>query len=228
MKTHPFFLSGLIGLAVIAVSVVSLLLFPQSSPGQIDGINSPIIAFEFAQTVEEIEALFGPAGSAERAALALAMDRGNRLDFLYMLLYSAFMFTFAVQAGRLSGKAWLYAGAVLAVAALLGDVLENVQLLAITAKLDSGAFSVELARLYWFTWLKWGSLAVYFVWMGAWLWGNGRFPTLIALASFLTFLLGLLAFIRRGPITEAFTLAIALMFLLLIIYSFWRKADAHG
>lgn len=224
MKQRPYLLSGLIGLGVIALSLATLAVFPSSSPGQIAGIRSPIIAFEFAQTVEEVETLFGPADSPERAAMVAAMDRGNWLDFLYMLLYSAFLASFAIQAARQTGKRWLYGGAALALLALTGDILENIQLLAITAKLDSGAFTVELARLYWFTWLKWGSLALYFVWVGVGLWDNGRFPALITLTAALTLLLGLLSFIRRGPTTEPFTLGIVLLFLLLIGYSFLARA----
>lgn len=224
MKQRPYLFSGFIGLGVIALSLVTLAVFPQSAPGKIAGIRSPIIAFEFAQTVEEIETLFGPVGSPERAALVAAMDRGNWLDFLYMLLYSAFLASFAIQAARQTGKTWLYAGAALALVALIGDVLENVQLLAITAKLDSGAFTLELTRLYWFTWLKWGSLALYFLLVGVGLWGNGRFSNLITLVTAITFLLGLFSFNQRGPTTEPFTLAIVLMFLLLIGYSFAKRA----
>ncbi len=59
MKKRPFFIPGLVGLAVILVSVLNLLVFPQTSPEQIEGLRSPIIAFEFAETVEEISTLFG-------------------------------------------------------------------------------------------------------------------------------------------------------------------------
>lgn len=220
MKQRPFIISGLIGLAVILMSIISLLVFPQASPGQIDDIRSPIIAFEFAQTAAEINILFGPNGSAEQAEMAQKMDQGNRLDYLYMLLYSAFLFSFAVLAAKQSGQKWVYAGAVLALLALIGDALENVQLLAITANLQSGDFVDALARLHWFTWLKWGSLAAYFLLMAVWFWGNGRFGKLISIAGVFTFLLGLASFIQRGPTTEPFTLAVALMFLLMIIFCF--------
>ncbi|MFO7682585.1 MAG: hypothetical protein R6X34_21315 [Chloroflexota bacterium] len=41
----------------------------------------------------------------------------------------------------------------------------------------------------------------------------------------LTFLLGLVSFIQRGPTTEPFTLAIAFMFLLMIIFCFTTKTE---
>lgn len=233
MKKRPYILSGLIGLAVIVMSLVNMTVFPQESPGQIAGIGSPIIAFEFAETPEEIYTLFGANGAPEQAAMAAAMDQGNRLDYLYMLLYSGFLFTFAITAVRQTNQRWLYGAAVLALLAFVGDALENVQLLAITGKLASGDFTAELARLHWLTWLKWGSLATYFVVIGVGLWrGNGRLAKLIAIAGDVTFLLALVAFFQRGPITEPFTLAIAGMFVLLIVFAFVYKADevemGHG
>jgi hypothetical protein len=105
----------------------------------------------------------------------------------------------------------------------VGDALENVQLLQITAVLDTSEFGATLTRLHWFTWLKWGSLALYFLLMAGYFWGNGRFGKLIAVVGSFTFLLGLASFIRRGPTTEPFTFAVAAMFLLMIIYSFIKK-----
>ncbi len=225
MRKRPFIMPGLIGIAVIVVSVISLFIFPQTSPGQIEGFRSPIIAFEFAQTVDEINILFGPNSSPEQADMVRKMDQGNTLDYLYMLLYSGFLFSFALVSVKQSGKKWLYLGAVLAVLALVGDAVENVQLLTITANLQSGDFLEALARLHWFTWLKWGSLALYFLVMSVWFWGNGRFGKLISVIGILAFLLGLISFIQRGPTTELFTLAVALMFLLMIIFCFITKTE---
>ena len=226
MNKRPYILAGFIGLVVIVVSVINLMVFPQTSPGQIDGLRSPIIAFEFAETVEEINTLFGANGSPEQAELVRKMDQGNTSDYLYMLLYSGFLFSFALLATRQTGKKWLVAGAVLAALALVGDALENVQLLNITANLQSGDFLAALTRLHWFTWLKWGSLALYFLLIAVCFWGNGRFGKLISIVGVLTFLLGLASFIQRGPATEPFTLSVALMFLLMIVFCFTtKKAD---
>ncbi|PID85144.1 MAG: hypothetical protein CSB13_09555 [Chloroflexi bacterium] len=224
MKHKPFIISGFIGLAVILISVISLFIFPQTAPGQIAGIRSPIIAFEFAQTVDEIHTLFGPDGSPEQADMIRKMDQGNILDYLYMLLYSSFLFSFALTIVKQSGKQWLYLGAVLAILALIGDALENIQLLTITAHLPSGDIVAALARLHWFTWLKWGSLALYFLGASVWFRRNGRFGKIIAGLGIITFLLSLASFIQRGATTESFTLSVALMFLLMIIFCFTTKS----
>jgi hypothetical protein len=223
MNKRPYLVPGFIGLAVILVSVISLFVFPQTSPGQIEGLRTPIIAFEFAETVAEINTLFGTNASAEQAEMIRKMDQGNRLDYLYMLLYSGFLFSFALLAARQSGQKWVVAGAVLAVLALVGDALENVQLLTITANLQSGEFGDALTRLHWFTWLKWGSLAGYFLLIAIWFWENGRYAKLISIIGILTFLLGLIAFGQRGLATELFALSVALMFLLMIIFCFITK-----
>lgn len=227
MKQRPFIIPGLIGSAVIVVSVLSLLVFPQTSPGQINGLRTPIIAFEFAETVAEINTLFGANDSLEQAEMIRKMDQGNTLDYLYMLLYSGFLFSFALLAAKQSGQKWVVVGAVLAVLALVGDALENVQLLTITANLQSGEFGDALTRLHWFTWLKWGSLAGYFLLIAIWFWGNGRYAKLIAITGILTFLLGLTAFLQRGLATELFALSVALMFLLMIIFCFITKIRAN-
>jgi len=225
MRKRPFLIPSLFGLAVILVSVISLIVFPQTSPGQIEGLRTPIIAFEFAETVEEINTLFGPDGSAERATMVRKMDQGNMLDFLYMLLYSGFLVSFAVAANKQRPMGlWLVAVG-LALLALVGDVLENLQLFQITNNLESGEFVDSLTRLHWFTWLKWGSLAFYFLVIGTWFLGNGRFGKVIAAVAELTFLLGLFAFVARGFITEIFTLSVALTFLLMIIHCFITKTE---
>lgn len=225
MNKRPFFVSGLIGIAVILVSLLSLTVFPQSSPGQIEGIRTPIIAFEFAETVEEINTLFGLSGSLERADMVRKMDQGNTLDFLYMLLYSGFLISFAIGANKQRPMQLLIMAVGLALLALVGDVLENLQLFQITNNLASGNFVDSLTRLHWFTWLKWGSLMFYFLVIGVWFWGNGRFGKIIAAVADLTFLLGLFALITRGFITELFTLSVAFTFLLMIIFCFTIKTE---
>ncbi|MCZ7671502.1 MAG: hypothetical protein M5U34_32385 [Chloroflexi bacterium] len=112
MVKRPFLVPGVIGLAVITLSLINMMLFPQTALGQIEGIRSPIIAFEFAETKEEINTLFGVNGAPEQADFIRKMDQGNRLDYLYMLLYSGFLFSFALLAGKQTGQKWVYAGAV--------------------------------------------------------------------------------------------------------------------
>ena len=134
-----------------------------------DGFSTPILAFEFVETEQEVIDLFG-SDPAVRAELVRRFDLGNWVDFLYMLLYAGLLFLFAVQLVRVnasteqgrSGRFLYYIPAFLAVVIFAGDLLENIQLLRITANLD-GEYGRQLTLLPIFTWIKWGGLAIYFL-----------------------------------------------------------------
>ena len=219
----PFVKTGLLGLAVILVSVVLMFIFPGKSGRMPDGFTVPIIAFEFMQTRDEVESLFGAPGSGERKELAAAMDLGNYLDFGYMVLYSLFLLLFSLQAARESGARYLNAGAVIALAVLAGDVLENLQLLGITAGLGSGDYLNELLLLQKFTWLKWGGLALAFGLLSGFFFRKGIFGKVIGGIGLASLALGAAAFIQRSVVTTIFTSAVSLMFLLMIIFCFVYK-----
>ena len=101
--------------------------------------------------------------------------------------------------------------------------MENVQLLGLTLQLemDGGSMAAMLERLHFYTWLKWGGLALYFLliaptfrrlpglWRGVWL------------VASLPALLAVVAFFRRGLPNELLALSIGVMFLLLTLYA-WR------
>lgn len=214
---RPFRISGIIGLGVIAVSLVLLLLAPGETGPLPPGFTTPILAFEFAETAADVEALFAPAGSAVRAAMVTAVTRGTWLDFLYMLLYSAFLFTFCATCVRLTGNRFYYVGSVLALVALTADALENVQLLSIMGSLG-GDFTSPLRWLKFFTWLKWGSLAFTFLVLIPYFARGDLLARFLATFAAVPFVLGVLAYFGPGLLNELFSLAIAAMFLLLIVY----------
>lgn len=220
---RPLINAGWIGIAVILMSIVLLAVFPSRMHSEVEGFSTPIIAFEFAGTPEEVYRLFGREPSQERDAMAGAMDRGNRLDFAYMVLYSLFLFLFSILSARESGTRFLYLGAALSVVALGGDILENIQLLGITENLATGDFQEELRRLSFFTWQKWGAIAGVFLVLIAYFRKGGFFARLIAAWGGVTVLLAILSFIHRSVVNEVFSLAVALQFLFMIIYSFTHR-----
>ena len=113
--TRPFRIAGLIGLGVIAMSVVLLVVNPREAVAFPEGFVSPIVAFEFAQTVDDLRLLFGAPGSSAQQALIADFNLGNQLDFVYMLLYGAFLAAFGITAVRVSGNKLGYVAAALAV-----------------------------------------------------------------------------------------------------------------
>jgi len=101
---RPFLMAGLLGGAVIIVSLAIGSFFPRTAGELPEGFKTPILAFEFLQTKQEAYDLFGAADSSERQALAKAMDRGNTWDYLYMLVYSSFLAALALTIQKRTGN----------------------------------------------------------------------------------------------------------------------------
>ncbi len=222
---RPFFKSGVIGLLVIGMSVVLMTVFPGKAPSMMEGFFTPIIAFEFVQTPQEVNQIFGPSGSAVRQEMIAAMDLGNRLDFIYMCLYATFLLLFSLSVVKLTGKKGYYVAAVLAVIVLAADALENVQLLGITSKIATQDFENDLCWLQYFTWLKWGGIVAIFMVLLPYFIRGHAYSKIIAIMGVVSFVLAVLSFIKRSMLNEIFALSVAIMFLLMIIYSFVHKEE---
>lgn len=124
----------ILGLAVIAVSIFIFPAFPQEMAYK--STTTPVYAFEFATSQEDLIAVFGEAGDPERPARIAAMDAGNHIDFGYMLFYSLFIASFFVAVrSQKGGNMWLVF-ATLGLAAGLSDLIENMILLQITENIE--------------------------------------------------------------------------------------------
>ena len=222
-SNKPFIKPGYLGLAFIMMSVLLLFVFPTKAPSLPEGFCTPIIAFEFIQTKTEVIEIFGGEYITMRNEMARAMDLGNRLDYVYMCLYSAFLMMVSVTCARLSKNKYYYAGVVLTLVVLAADALENVQLLGITANLSTGNFDYQLRLLHLFTWIKWGGIALIFLALSPWFLKGNRFSKIIGIIGIISFILGILAYMNRSVINEIFSLSVALMFILMIIYCFTYK-----
>ncbi len=223
MKNRPFFKSGLIGIGVVVVSLVLMAINPAEAPKMPDGFSTPILAFEFARTEQEVVDLFG-SDPAVRAELVRAFDLGSWVDFGYMLLYAGFLFLFAVQVVKVNGRSLFYLAAAFAVIIFVGDLLENVQLLGITAALG-GEYGRQLTLLPIFTWIKWGGLAVYFLLLTPYFFTQTLFARIIGILAIVTFTIGGIAFLNRSAFNEYYAKAVAGMFVLMIVYSFITKSN---
>jgi hypothetical protein len=221
--SRPFFKSGIIGILLIITSLVLMKVFPSQAPKLPDGFFTPILAFEFAISRQEIENLFGEPQSDYRKSMVAAMDLGNRLDYAYMILYSSFLFGFSITCARLSRNRRYYFAALVSVLVLVGDAMENIQLFGITRKLADGGFEKELQLLFYFTWLKWGGLALVFLILLPYFFNGSLMTRLIALVGLTTAVLSILAFINRSVLNEIYALSVAVMFLVTIIYALTHK-----
>lgn len=225
MKNRPFLKTGYVGLLVIVMSIILVIIFPSKVPKMPAGFFTPIIAFEFIETKAEVFQMFVSTGGTVRQTMVDAMDLGNQLDFIYMFLYSLFLLMFCLKCAEISLKKYYYMGAVIALAVLSADVLENIQLLGITANLESGEFKQYLAWLHWFTWIKWGGIAAIFLVLFFWFIKGGIFSKIIAFTGMLSFVSGALAYLNRSVLNEIFGLTVAVMFIMMILYCFIYEYD---
>lgn len=105
------------------------------------GFRKAILWFELARSPDEIFAVLGDPATEDGKNLRIVMDTMNRYDYGFMVCYSLFNATLFIFAGvlnrwrsrRVFGSSILInAGLILSLAMLLGDALENVQLLKLT------------------------------------------------------------------------------------------------
>src|SRR5437870_5380768 len=195
---RTFIFSGFIGITVVVMSFVLLSIFPSKAPGMTKGFFTPIIAYEFISTPQEVYLLFGQMNSPEQKTMISAMDLGNRIDFLFMILYSSFLFTFSLICRKETGSKIFYACAAISILVMFGDLLENLQLLSITSKIGAGDFTAELYYLKIFTWLKWGGICILFALFFTYFSRGNLYSRVVGYAGIITPILGVLAFLHRS------------------------------
>jgi hypothetical protein len=229
MGDRLFRLSGVLGLGALIMTGVLALIGPRRMGALPAGFVTPVVAFEFARTEAEVRGMFGPAEDVTTRERIRAMDRVNRWDFLYMALYNSFLATFALACARQTGRRVFTFLALLPVVILFADALENVQLLGLTRQLAlGGQLNTLLARLSFFTWLKWGGLTLYCLLIAPYFWRLGGRWRWAAAAGPVPALFAVVALFMRGLPHELMALAIGVMFLLMTIYAFaggkWQVA----
>jgi hypothetical protein len=115
------------------------------------------VAFELASTPEHVADLLGDPESPERAVVAEQMDKGTRIDFLFALAYPGLYVGIALFLNA-HGNLVRGFGAVvhlLAATMVVGDWLENKELLTLCWTTEPEAMVASLARLRTFTLTKW-------------------------------------------------------------------------
>ncbi len=221
MNKRPFFYIGLIGLLVIATVYFLEKSYPSSAPFMLKGFSSPAYFFEFIQSPVEVEAFFGLDDyDFDSEKFIKAMNKGNKIDFVFAFVYSLFFFLFFKKLAKVSHRQWYKIGMLLAIFALVGDVVENIQLLQITAKVNEGGYDNNLKLLFIFTWIKWLSLAVGFAMLGLWLVKLSGVLRYMGYVAWIPLILSFFALANRGIYTALFTRSINIMFFVAISYCF--------
>ncbi len=221
-KDYPLkILILILGLGIIVLSLVLRSIFPSTVAWMPEGFSTPIIAYEFLLSSEEVLKFFGPAGPL-RDSWVESMVTGHKVDTVYLLVYGLFLVSWGWLALKKSGRNFYFAIILLAVMASVCDWFENKQLVQMATALETQDFDKPLKLLLLFTWLKWGSLALALGGLSAYLWAKGWLGKIYSLVSVLTIVLGFMAFLNRSIINTYFTLGITVLFLLLIVLAVWQ------
>ena len=125
-----------LGLIVVGLSIVIFPAFPTTMANPDIG-QTPVYAFEFASSRSDLIDIFGEPDDPLRAERIAKMDRGNTIDFAYMLAYSLFIGSFFFARFRESNQTTWLCLAAIALLAGLADFIENLILLEITSDLET-------------------------------------------------------------------------------------------
>jgi len=156
-KSRPLLITTLLGVLLPPILIMINSYSPPADKSP-EGYNSVILAFEFVSDNEQLREVLSPLSSSEIEGL----DRLNKVDFAFMLLYGAFLLSIIIVLKKLHQHHWLKYISAMVVLAVLADFLENLQLLNLTEAYQSGATSLEstIQQLAIFTWIKWILLAM--------------------------------------------------------------------
>lgn len=223
MKPTAFKIAAVSGLLLIACSVVLMLVNPQAENNLPSGFFTPVIAFEFIRSLNEVRHFFQV---KDPAAYEQAMLMGNWIDYAFMCLYSFFLLCLSIGIRQLTKVNTLYLAILLCLAMLAGDALENYEIYQIILNYKSGHIEYALWLLNIFTWLKWGSIASAFLLLSPFFFSGKLFHKLIGLLCLSSFGLGIAAYLQHGILNEIFSLNVVLVFLLLVIFALSFKSKA--
>ncbi|MEM7118847.1 MAG: hypothetical protein AAF614_40895, partial [Chloroflexota bacterium] len=144
---NPVEATALFGLATVVLGLIIVLILPTSAE-LTNGFRTPIIAFEFAQSAEDLAFL------ADDNEIQDKFDRAHRWDMVFPIAYGLFLALLLMQSARSNSKL-LILFVPLALLAIPFDIWENRILIEITGLLRNDNSAVHLLnRLQTATWLK--------------------------------------------------------------------------
>jgi hypothetical protein len=220
-KTHPYAKTGLLVIPVILLIVAMENFFPDFSP---DGFPNFIVAFEFTNTLQDLNLLLDPLSPTEIGKI----DEGNYIDFGFMMAYSLFLILFFRKTYKIYGSQFLLAGIPISILILAADFYENFLLLKITdTYLKSGiaaGMQLLLDQLHIVTWVKWQGLAIAFLLLFPVLIRGKSLSKITAILCLLPIIQGILYWVSPVFTIAGFTLSVFGAFGVLFILSFaFRK-----
>jgi hypothetical protein len=192
-------------------TIVLQFTFPHALPDNSSfrdlGYHTPVLAEEFLRDTMEAKRFFLEGHDSFYDALRM----GNRLDFVFMALYSLVLGLSLMY--YIPGQRW---AALLAVLVGLSDMTENISMFALEGSLLSQDW---LSTLQWSTWTKWLGLYVIFTILASRL---GRLSVLVPGLGAMFWLSWFLGWNNRGYMMEALAF-LSMLFFVGIYISLWRS-----
>lgn len=146
-----------VGLVAAVLSFFVFALSPEDGGAFDPGFGSPVTAFEFAQTPEDVAHVFGAVGDPAREARIASMRKGVYADFPFIVAFGAFIALFFFAASKQSGRSVWLVFAIVGIVAALADMIEDVILLGILSDpVTAPLVSVLAIPVY----IKFGGLGV--------------------------------------------------------------------
>jgi hypothetical protein len=87
------FIILLLGLSVLGTAILLQNTFPKEAAWMPEGFHTPVLAFEFLKTNEEVKEFFGP-DRPERDQFIEQMNKGHQYDTIFLVI------SFSFQAAR--------------------------------------------------------------------------------------------------------------------------------
>lgn len=223
MKIRSFQIAAVLSVLLIILSVSLLIINPKKENNLPNGYNTPIIAFEFMSFPAAVQFFFEV---KDPVAYKNSMLLGNKVDYLFMLVYSLMLFFIARGLFEIFKIKLIYLAMVFCLLMLLGDAFENFQIYNIIQNYKTTNIRENLDWLHIFTWLKWSSIASTFLVFAPFLWKLNNFGKAIAVIGVICFSLSIIAFFAGGTWHEIFALSVSVTFLMLTIFVFLFKTDS--
>jgi hypothetical protein len=213
------------GVLMIGGGIFLMQVNPREAGALPEGFRSPIIALEFTESVEQLEAFFDVSNPL---ALRQQLYTGNLYDYAFMVLYSLFALFCGVLIFLETRIKTVFLVIFPILLALAADAMENLYIGAICSLSEWSGTAPLLKQLHFYTWLKWGSIAsvmaffsVYFL-QGVW------WKKLMGLVLVANFALFITAFFLRGVWIEPMTLSVFGSYAVLFIFSLLWKPGSHS
>lgn len=231
MQLSAFKIARILGIALLVCAGVLMFINPKPENNLPPGFYTPIIAFEFIQSKQEILNFFKV---TDEASYESNMLLGNYIDYIFMVLYSCLLLYIAVGIKKITHAKTMYLAMFFCMTMLIADAMENYQIYQLVVKRNVdfnqinpvstfNLYEVYLSLLSLFTWLKWSSIASTFLLFSPFFFSGKTFHKIIGIFCVACFGLCIAAFMQHGILNEIFATSVVTVFLLLVIFVFTYK-----